>query len=120
MQYRPSQIKSIESIRTTPFGTMFGCCEFECCAEAIVKWLIENGDAWTTKLPNLAVLCGKNYLVHAVYIDGKYQDEYFEDYYVEDVAVNQLFIDTVHRGYDCEFRSDILKRLFPEEFGDAQ
>ena len=120
MQYKPSQIEAIESMRTSPYGTMFGCAEFETCAKTIVQWLALNGDAWSTTLPDIDQLCGKYDLVHPVYIDGRYIDDCFEDEYIANGTVTQLFIDTVHRGYDHEFRSSILETLFPKEFSDAQ
>ena len=120
VQYKPSQIEAIESLRESPFGTMFGCCEFECCAKIIVKWLRENGDTWTALIPDIEQLCGKHDLVHAIFIDGKYEDDRFEDDYMKNGNVTQLFIDTVHRNYDCVLRSEILTQLFPKEFSDAQ
>lgn len=114
MQLKPSQIEAVESLRESPYRSMFGCCEIEEVAKQIIKWLTEHGDCWYIDLPELDVFESRWSLKHEHTVGGG--DPYVCDFvadYMDGSHVNQLFVDMCNRHYNHQLRCDVLRKLFP-------
>jgi hypothetical protein len=122
MRYSPEQIDAIESFRESPYCSMSGCFETEQVVQAVVRWLISNGNEWNVPLPDLTTIAKSRYLKHT---HSYYSDDDavtmvacdFTQKYTNDGVANERFIELVHRRTDgVRLNDKILKRLRPDIF----
>ena len=115
MQYKPSQIDAIESLRESPYCSMFGCAETQCIAKNIVKWLIANGDHWDIELPALSQFGTLWEQKHEHTTGGEPRCCDFLNDYMAGRYLKDEFTDCCHRHCDgLRLRKEILVKLFPD------
>jgi hypothetical protein len=121
-RYLPEQIDAIESFRESPYCSMFGCVETERVAQAVVRWLIANGNSWDALLPDLTTIANERDLMHShTYLgDGDELTRIVCDFartYTDGDNVNTQFVHAVHRGTDgMRLSQGSLNTLRPDLF----
>lgn len=109
---KPSQVKSLEELRKSPYARMFGCAEMETVAKQTLEFLIKNGDHWDVEIEEIGDLGSVWQLFHC-HGDGFQCD--FPKEFITNNRVNDKFYEYVTRKDDLsQFRPEILAKLIPD------
>lgn len=105
----PSHVIAKEALRKSPFCKMFGCCEFETVAKAVVQFLATNGNQWDVTV-DVRSLGLRDWDIDHGHTDCG--DHNFVRDFIEYGKVNERFVAHVTRYSDYqELRDDVIAKL---------